>query len=230
MSAKHALLGLLRQRPAYPYELADRLQARLGPAWAINSGQLYQTVQRLEAEELIERVDAPLESREDRHVFAITELGIEEFEHWFESDTTRLRLPRRPLIAKITLAGPNKLKDALAHIDAYELECARHLSELSRCRDEVSVDGPVVRADHVLLRLGLTADIFHLESELRWARHAHEMVSWLQSREAIWPSAQERFNAGHGEREGRRDAREKMFARMASKHLHAAARTTEHSS
>src|ERR1700685_1230557 len=108
MCAKHALLGLLRQRPAYPYELADRLQARLGPAWAINSGQLYQTVQRLEAEGLIERVDATFESHEDRHVFAITDLGVKEFEHWFESETAGARLPRRPLIAKITLAGPGR--------------------------------------------------------------------------------------------------------------------------
>ena len=44
MSAKHAVLGWLAHRPAYPYELADRLQERLGPTWAINSGQLSQLI------------------------------------------------------------------------------------------------------------------------------------------------------------------------------------------
>jgi DNA-binding PadR family transcriptional regulator len=217
MSAKHALLGLLRHRSAYPYELADRLQSRLGPAWAINSGQLYQTVQRLEAEGLIERVDGPAESRDDRHIFAITELGSDEFERWFCSDTGGARLSRRPLLAKITLAGPERLKDALNHIDAYELDCVQRLAELSRWREGVSVDGPQVRADHVLLRLGLSADIFHLESELRWARHAHEMVSWLESREAIWPSATERCGAGAPEAGDRRDARDGLFGRMAAR-------------
>ena len=35
MSSKHALLGLLLDRPAYPYQLADRMQQRLGPSWKV---------------------------------------------------------------------------------------------------------------------------------------------------------------------------------------------------
>src|ERR1700733_14786530 len=98
MSAKHALLGLLLQRSAYPYELADRLQARLGPAWEINSGQVYQTVRRLEQDGLIEQVDRATAVREDRHVFSITQRGVQEFERWFVSATRGARLSRRPLL------------------------------------------------------------------------------------------------------------------------------------
>jgi DNA-binding PadR family transcriptional regulator len=221
MSAKHALLGLLLQRPAYPYELADRLQARLGPTWAINSGQLYQTIKRMDEEGLIEQVGGPEEAREDRHVYAITELGFEEFERWwFEDSVGGARLSRRPLLVKITLAGPERLKDALEQIDAYERDCAERLKEFSGKREAVPVEGSRVRADHVLLRLGLSADIFQLEGELRWARHAHEMVSWLLGREAIWPAVSERSGSLTGETEARREAREKLFARMAARHLH----------
>ena len=99
MSAKHALLGLLLHRSAYPYELADRLQARLGPAWAINSGQLYQTISRLEQEGLIEQVEDPVGGREDRHIFAITDSGAAEFARWFESTTNGARLDS-PAVAR----------------------------------------------------------------------------------------------------------------------------------
>jgi DNA-binding PadR family transcriptional regulator len=219
MSAKHALLGLLLDRPAYPYELADRLQARLGPTWKINSGQLYQTIDKLERDELIEQVDGQVGGRNDRHVFAITEGGAMEFERWFDEVRNSARLSRRPLLVKITLAGPERLKDTVEEIDSYELDCAERLKELSGRREAVPVDGLQVRADHVLLRLGLSADIFQLEGELRWARHAREMVTWLMSREAIWPSASERAGASSEETRDRRAAREDLFARMAAKHL-----------
>ncbi len=215
MSAKHALLGLLLHRSAYPYELADRLQGRLGPAWAINSGQLYQTIKRLEDDGLIARVDSDAEARDDRHVYAITEPGIEEFQRWFDGASCNMRLSRRPLLVKITLAGPERLKDAIAQIHEYELSCAAQLRELSMVREAIPIDEPRLRADHVLLRLNLSADIFQTEGELRWARHAHEMVSWLLGREALWPSASGRSSA----EEARMDARRKLFSRMASGHL-----------
>jgi DNA-binding PadR family transcriptional regulator len=221
MSAKHALLGLLLQGSAYPYQLGDRLQGRLGPAWIINSGQLYQTIERLEREGLIEPVEGSAESRKDRHIFAITDSGVGEFERWFEEASSGARLLRRPLLVKITLAGPERLKDALEQIDAYELDCAERLKELSQAQETIAVRETKVRADRVLLRLNLTADIAQLEGELQWARHAYEMVSWLIScPDAIWPAEPERpGTVSDGEHRG---ARAELFGRMATGQLRAA--------
>jgi DNA-binding PadR family transcriptional regulator len=211
MSARHALLGLLLDRPAYPYELADRLQKRLGPTWAVNSGQLYQAIKSMEKDELIERDEGPGTGRDDRHIYAITDAGAAEFERWFDKKSS-VRISRRPLLVKITLAGPKRLEAALAKIDAYELDCVACLQELTREREEIPDDGRLVRADHLLLRLNLSADILQLEAELQWARHAREMVSWLQSRDAVWPSTRERPDVADQGREARRE----LFARMAA--------------
>jgi PadR family transcriptional regulator, regulatory protein AphA len=193
LSAKHALLGLLLQRSAYPYELADRLQGRLGPAWKVNSGQVYQTIKLMARDGLIERVDGTVESEEERHVYAITPSGMEEFDRWFDGATPTVRLSRRPLLVKITLAGPERLRDAIEQIDAYELSCAKRVAELMRMRDASRDTGVRVLADQVLLRLNLSADIAQLEGELRWARHARETVAWLLDQEAIWPAVQDRL-------------------------------------
>ena len=206
MSAKHALLGLLLDRSAYPYELADRLQHRLGPAWRVNSGQLYQLVKGLERDGLIERVEHSPE-HEDRHVFAITDAGVGEFERWFAQTADPVRLCRRPLLVKITFAGPQRLAEALAQVDAYELRCAQRLREIAQLRETLPEDGPLVRADHLLLRLNLSADLLQLEGELRWARHAREMLSWLASRDAVWPSQAQEPPTG--------SARRDLFKRMA---------------
>jgi DNA-binding PadR family transcriptional regulator len=216
MSAKHAVVGLLLHRAAYPYELADRLQSRLGPAWAINSGQLSQTIRALEREGLIEQIEDPSKGRGDRNVFAVTDSGTQEFERWWaEEDTQGIRLIRRPLLVKLALAKPEQLRDGLDQVAEYERRCVERIKEIALRREEVPDDGIQVRADHVLLRVGLSGDIFQLEAELRWARHAHQAISWLLDRDAVWPSRSTRGEeskavAGDG-------ARGELFGRMASR-------------
>ncbi len=188
MSAKHALLGLLLDRPAYPYQMAAQLQERLGPAWKVNSGQLYHAIGRLEKAGLIERAQDASPDPEGRHVFQITDAGVSEFERFFAEAPDGARLARRPLLVKITFAGPQRLPDALAKLDAYERKAARALKEISRRRERLYADDPHLRANQLLLRLNLSADVFQLEAELRWTRHAREMLSWLASRDGAWRS------------------------------------------
>jgi PadR family transcriptional regulator, phenolic acid-responsive transcriptional regulator len=216
MSAKHAMLGVLLDRPAYPYQLADQLEQRLGPAWKVNSGQVYQTIKALEQDGLIERVQSVPSDREDRHVFAITDEGVLEFQRWFEKTASGVRLCRRPLLVQITFAGQQRLRDAMAKVDAYELECAKQLKDIVGMRDALPADGALIRADHLLLRLSLSADISQVEGELRWARHAREMLSWLSTREAVWPSDRERPVPAAQRRDRGGSARRELFERMAA--------------
>ncbi len=86
MSTKHALLGLLLEGSSYPYQLADRLEERVGPTWAVSSGQIYNTVEQLEKEGLIEPAAGSLRSRDKRRRFlSITDRGVMEFEDWLEA-------------------------------------------------------------------------------------------------------------------------------------------------
>lgn len=222
MSAKHALLGLLLNRPAYPYELSDRLPSRLGPAWRLNSGQVYGAIKAMERDGLVEEVDTVDGAHENRRVFAITALGVEEFERWFAADTDGVKLSRRPLVVKIILAGPSRLEEALAHIDAYEQDCAETLNVITASRDELGWEAPILRADNVLLRLGMSVEVHELEGELKWARHAREIVGWLMEQDAVWPSERERSRRATATEQERDEARARLFSRMAARHAKAA--------
>jgi DNA-binding PadR family transcriptional regulator len=212
-ASRYAILGMLRDRSAYPYQVADQLEQRLGPAWKVNPGQVYKTIKALEQDGLVQRVrDVPAD-REDRHVFQITEEGVVAFERWF-AKTAEVRLNRRPLLVQITFAGPQHLREAIAKVDAYELECAKQLKEITGAREALPGDGALVRADRLLLRLNFSADVSQLEGELRWARHAREMLSWLASApDAVWPSdrgpSQDRQPSENG------SVRRELFERMA---------------
>jgi DNA-binding PadR family transcriptional regulator len=206
MSATHAVLGLLLDKPTYPYELGNQLQRRLGPSWAVNTGQLSQIIKRLEKEGLIERVDGAVGAREDRRIYAITDAGIQEFERWFSTSApSGARLPRRPLLVKISLAGPQRLTEALQQIDGYEDECATELAQLTREQAKIG-EGPIVRADDEFLRLALAENIIEKEGQLEWTKLAREKVAWLLEQNAIWPSARGRAGTASDEARGAREA------------------------
>lgn len=215
MSTKHALLGLLLEGSSYPYQLADRLQERLGPGWAIGSGQVSNTIRQMEKEGLIEPVPSDMRPHKRRHFVSITETGEQEFEDWLDAVLVAVKLPRRPELLKITLAGPKRLSAALGHIDAYEESCIKRLNELLDARDLIPRQRAQVRADYVLLRLNLSADISLLEGELQCAREVRETLLWLHSQpNAIWPStaAQSSSQAAPAWRA----ARKEIFKGMAS--------------
>ena len=145
-------------------------------------------------------------------MFAITARGIEEFERWFASASDGVSMPRRPLLAKITLAGPHRLAQAMERIDEYECGCAERLAAIEGMRDALpGADREFLRVDDLLLRLNLSADIYTLEVELRWAQEARELLAWLAEQEhAVWPS-----QAGNGSGPAGAAARTRLFTRIA---------------
>jgi DNA-binding PadR family transcriptional regulator len=219
-ATNYALLGLLLERDAYAYELADRMQSRLG--WDVNSGQVSQAMRLMERRRLVRAVAAPPErehKRKDRIVYSITEKGIEAFGHWFEDDSNEPRSARvrRPLLVKINLAGgADRLAETHSQIDSYEEQCVRQLKALHTEREGLPFGEAPLRADHFLLRLGLLGDIFQLEAELAWVRTAREMVSRLLNTSAIWPSTQRRAEEDETLL-ARRSAQRELFARMAAR-------------
>ena len=212
MSAKHALLGLLLDRPGYPYQLADRLQELLGPSWRINSGQLSQTIRTLVREGLIERLGDDEQAEDQRRqMHVITSRGTEAYEVWFASLGSTDPLFRRPLLVKLALAGPEQLQDIVNQMDEYQEHWLQILGELTRTRDKTTRSSDSVRADRVIFRLSLSADIRHAEAELEWAREARATVAMLLAEKTVWfgrrNAADERL---------RLHDRDKLFNEMAS--------------
>jgi PadR family transcriptional regulator AphA len=200
MSAKHIVLGMLADRPAYPYQLLDRLEGRAAPDWRINSGQLYRTIKQLAEAGLIERIDGSSpggREEDDRHMFIVTARGVAEFERWqakrrAEGTGAGTRRLRRPVLAKLMFAGPERRTETLEEIDAYERACNEELNKLAKEVDEIPEDGLRVRADSAILKLGLGLEAAHWETELAWCPVARETFDDLYEKDAIWPSTPSR--------------------------------------
>ncbi len=220
MSAKYAVLGMLREGPAYSYELARRIPELLGPGYRINSGQMTQILRGLHAKELIALIDSPPSRLDDRSkVYAITESGRVDFEEFFESGPNVTQLARRSLLVKIALAGPERLGGVLEQIDDYEQDCINRINEIGGLRDGLLPDDQLrPRAERVFSGLGMDADVFQLRAELAWTRHAREMVSWLRRSNPIWPTPTHRDGPQSTAAQARRDeARQSLLDRLATR-------------
>jgi DNA-binding PadR family transcriptional regulator len=84
MALHHALLSLLAGGESYGYELRAAFERSVGPQWgALNIGHLYQVLDRLKRDGLVEVVRSePQPRRPDRLIYAITAAGREELERW----------------------------------------------------------------------------------------------------------------------------------------------------
>lgn len=75
-----AILGALKEKPMYGYELKKRLSYLLGHLWKISYGSLYPALKRLEAKNAVERAYTVKTKTRNRYVYRITPEGEEVFQ------------------------------------------------------------------------------------------------------------------------------------------------------
>ena len=63
MSVRYGLLALLDAGPRHGYNLKTAFERRTGGSWALNIGQVYTTIQRLERDALVESICAADDDR-----------------------------------------------------------------------------------------------------------------------------------------------------------------------
>src|SRR5271154_196587 len=119
-----ALLGLLLERPGHGGDLANRLAARLGETWRIDTNDVYRLLEQLEKTGLAVSRDEPKRNNRRRMhlVYHPTEETPQALTLWMET-----LLPREPvrlaLQAKLSVARPQDAQRLLLALKAYEREC-----------------------------------------------------------------------------------------------------------
>jgi DNA-binding PadR family transcriptional regulator len=119
-----ALLGLLLERPGHGGDLANRLAARLGETWRVDTNDVYRLLEQLEKTGLALSRDEPKRGNHRRThlVYHPTEETSGALTLWMET-----LLPREPvrlgLQAKLSVARQEDAPRLLIALRAYEREC-----------------------------------------------------------------------------------------------------------
>ncbi|MGH3198388.1 MAG: PadR family transcriptional regulator [Streptosporangiaceae bacterium] len=158
---QEAVLAMLAKEPSHGYELRARLGQALGPLGdAMNAGQIYVTLTRLEKAALVASEHAAgLPDRPDRKMYVLTPAGQQRVAAWL----AEVSWPKPDLAEfhlKLVAAAAAGLADPLAVVDAQRRELLRRLRDAQR-----AAMAEPDRSDAGLLLEGI---VLRLQADLRW--------------------------------------------------------------
>ncbi|SDQ27992.1 PadR family transcriptional regulator [Microbacterium sp. cf332] len=171
MSVRLSLLAILDQGPCYGYQLRAEFDRRTGSTWPLNVGQIYNTLDRLERDGLVEKgaVDA------QGHVYwQITDPGRAEVAAWLSSPVERAAGTRDELAIKLAVAATLPGVDVAAVIRAQRQASLAQLHELRAAAfTGVDAGGP----EELAWSLVVDSMVFAAEAEVRWLDHVETRLS-----------------------------------------------------
>jgi DNA-binding PadR family transcriptional regulator len=105
MPLHHAVLALLSSKPAHGYELKSSFEQAVGDQWGgLNIGHLYQILDRLSRDGLIDSQRQPQQVKPDRVIHRLTPAGRAELDRWLSQPVIPARGYRDDFFLKIMAA------------------------------------------------------------------------------------------------------------------------------
>lgn len=183
MSAKHAVLGLVIERPGYGYQLAQRLDERCG-AWGWERSGVYEALDRLEREgNVLGREQKRSETtgrRAPRVIYEATPHGKDYYREWVWRPTP-LSPVRQELDLKILLSGPEFLPRLIDQSWAQERHCIDELQALtSEAKASIPNGMPSWREAAAVLQRD--AAIAQLQMRIKWLQDARKVMQEMLDR------------------------------------------------
>jgi DNA-binding PadR family transcriptional regulator len=163
MTVRHALLGLLAQRPRHGYELRAAFEALVGGEqnWDVKPAQIYTTLDRLEEALLVEPQAVEQSGGPEKRIYGITAAGQGELNQWLTTPT-QPEHERDEFFLKLMLAlaiegaQPHKV----IQIQRGALYQALHAITIQRNHaDPKTALAQILYLDKIVM---------HLEADLRW--------------------------------------------------------------
>ncbi len=162
-----AVLALVIEKPSYGYEVWQRFEERFGSLLDVGSSRIYQVVNGLLDEGLIEQVPGRGSSRQPKPRYRATAAGASEHRRWLaeelRDDPLRTELHRRLLAI-----GADDAPTMLELVDRYEQACLDEMARLGR--------GARATATAVRDRLLAEEQRLVLEARLKWILFARRQL------------------------------------------------------
>ncbi|GAC1324761.1 MAG: helix-turn-helix transcriptional regulator [Chloroflexota bacterium] len=182
MSLRHALLGVLKDKPLTGYDLVRHFQGTVGFLWSAPQSQIYPELRRMEALGLVTARVAPRGQRAQKRIYSVTDDGMTELRRW-ATDFIPLPAQHDPIHLKAAffdLAPLDSVREQLrAHIAQYQWRLeqwqarAEAISERRAELVEVWLERQPVEQHDAILALkihALEGVIARARAEIAWAR------------------------------------------------------------
>lgn len=200
MAIKHSLLAILAEDDCYGYQLKQEIELRTGDSLSINVGQIYTTLERLQRDKLVTRVES--EQRGQRR-YRITEAGRVETRRWFsravleDPENNRSEVAVKVALA-MTLPGvnPQEVIDTQRRAISVQLHELKQLAKIPELPEDYEALIKQITLDDLISRN--IAQLEWLERAERSLRHLqqHQEPSFPVSRQHAKPGRPRADDAG----------------------------------
>jgi DNA-binding PadR family transcriptional regulator len=160
MPLHHAVLALLSAKPAHGYELKTSFEQAVGDQWGgLNIGHLYQILDRLSRDGLIESERQPQQVKPDRVIHHLTPAGRAELDRWLAEPAVPARGYRDDFFLKVMAAArsadPATLSAVLSGQRAHLLRQLHALASARAAADTTAVEALLITAAELHIRADL---------------------------------------------------------------------------
>ena len=171
MSVRQSLLAILNQGPCYGYQLRAEFDRRTGSTWPLNVGQIYNTLDRLERDGLVQKADIDADGQ---NYVEITDAGRAEVADWLGSPVVRTMATRDELAIKLAIAVTLPGVDIAQVIQVQRTQAMRTLQELTRTKNATA---DPESSEQLAWLLVIDSLIFAAEAEARWLDHSEHRLA-----------------------------------------------------
>lgn len=172
MGVRHAILGLLAERPLHGYDLKLSFEQQLTSDGGLNFGQVYTTLDRLRRDGLVAGDVVPQAERPDKKVYALTDAGRRELEEWLSTPSAIDLDLRNETFLKVMLARRLAWGSPLVVIEVERRAALQRLHEVTRALAAAEREGGPLQT---ILLLDLAT--FRLEAFLRWLERCGDRLA-----------------------------------------------------
>jgi len=187
VSAKHAVLGLVIERPGYGYQLAQRLEERCA-FWRWESSGVYGALDQLERESHVwaDRTKTTASSgagrRGPRVIYSATQRGRDFFAEWVLGASPP-KPARQELDLKMLLAGGEFLPELIEQTWVQEQQCVNELQTLRSGTPASLIDATRMSWSEGAVILQRNAEIKQLQTRIEWLQEARQVMRVLLERD-----------------------------------------------
>ncbi len=181
MSVRQSLLAILDQGPCYGYQLRSEFDRRTGSTWPLNVGQIYNTLDRLERDGLVEKTESDGADPDNsgqiptgQIYYGITDAGSAEVAGWLGSPVERSAATRDELAIKLAIAVTLPGVDIAQVIQVQRTATLRTLQKLTKTKN---ASGDPESSEELARLLVIDSMIFQAEAEVRWLDHSEARLA-----------------------------------------------------
>lgn len=167
------ILGLLSHEPMTGYEIKKIIDNQLKYFWSGSFGSIYPTLNFLESEKAIEKVENEVTGR-GKITYAITDVGRQKLKMWLDNPVSKDELKYESLL-KLFFGGELGKESVLRQIGNFEEKISKELAMLQffekNLESSLNED-----EDHLYFLLTVRFGIETYKAHLKWCKDAKNML------------------------------------------------------